>query len=57
MDNKEKDENKTYIDILKEASQSMPNLTLPSMGIIDNEKKIDIEAKDYFIRKDNQKGE
>ncbi len=55
MDNKEKDETKTYIDILKEASKSLPNLTLPSMGIIDNEKKIDIEAKDYFIRKDNQK--
>lgn len=55
MDNKEKDEEKTYIDILKEASKSLPNLTLPSMGIIDNEKKIDIEAKDYFIRKDNQK--
>lgn len=55
MDNKEKDEEKTYIDILKEASKSLPNLTLPSMGIIDNEKKIDIEAKDYFIRKDSQK--
>ena len=55
MDNKNKeDEQKTYIDILKEACQTLPNITLPSMGIIDNEKKIDIEAKDYFLKKDNQ---
>lgn len=55
MDNKNKDEEtKTYIDILKEASQKVPNINLPSMGIIDNEKKLDIEAKDYFIKKDNQ---
>ncbi len=55
MDNKNKDEEtKTYIDILKEAIQKVPNINLPSMGIIDNEKKLDIEAKDYFIKKDNQ---
>ena len=55
MDNKNKEEEtKTYIDILKEATKSLPNIVLPSMGIIDNEKKIDIEAKDYFIKKDNQ---
>ncbi len=55
MDNKNKEEeSKTYIDILKEASKEMPNIALPSMGIIDNEKKIDIEAKDYLIKKDNQ---
>ena len=55
MDDKNKDkEIKNYIDILKDASQKLPNLNLPSMGMIDNEKKLDIEAKDYFIKKDNQ---
>ena len=55
MDDKNKEkEIKNYIDILKDASQKLPNLNLPSMGMIDNEKKLDIEAKDYFIKKDNQ---
>ncbi len=56
MDEKEnkKEEIKSYIDILKEASQKYPNLILPSMGIIDNEKKLNIEVKDCFIEKDNQ---
>ena len=55
MDNKNKEEEvKTYIDILKEASEKLPNITLPSMGIIDNEKKLDIDVKDYFIKKNNQ---
>ena len=55
MDNKNKEEEvKTYIEIIKEATKEIPNITLPSMGIIDNEKKIDIEAKDYLIKKDNQ---
>ena len=40
------------IEILKEASKEMPNIALPSMGIIDNEKKVDIDAKDYLIKKD-----
>ena len=55
MDNKNKEEEvKSYIDILKEASEKLPNITLPSMGLIDNEKELDIEAKDYFIKKNNQ---
>ena len=55
MDNKNKEEEfKSYIDIIKEASEKIPNLILPSMGIIDNEKKIDIDAKDYLIKKSNQ---
>lgn len=55
MDNKNKvEEIKTYIDILKDASKKLPNINLPSMGIIDNEKKLEIEAKDYFIKKSNQ---
>ncbi len=57
MDNKNKEEeikSKSYVDILKEASREMPNLVLPSMGIIHNEQKVDINGKDYFIKKNNQ---
>ena len=55
MDDKNKDkEIKTYIEILKEANKEMPNIVLPSMGIVDNEKKVDVNAKDYLIKKDNQ---
>ena len=56
MDNQKnkEEEIKSYIDILKEASEELPNLVLPSMGIIDNEEKVDIDVKDYFINKDNQ---
>ena len=46
------DKDKSYIKILEEAQKKIPNIILPSMGIIDNEKKIDINGKDY-IKKDN----
>ena len=54
-DNKKKQEDdvKSYIEILKEAEKKMTNLVLPSMGMLDNEKKIDIDVKDYFL-KDSQ---
>ncbi len=52
--NKNQEETKSYIEILKEASQELPNLVLPSMGIIDNEEKVDIEAKDFFLKEKNQ---
>ena len=51
---KNKEEIKSYIDILKEAHQEHPNLILPSMGIIDNEQKLNIEVKDCFIQNNNQ---
>ncbi len=50
---KKEEEVKSYIDILKDAEKELPNLVLPSMGIIDNEEKANIDVKDCFI-KDNQ---
>ena len=54
--NKNKDvEMKSYIDILNDALKELPNIVLPSMGMIDNEEKVDIEGMDYFIKdSDNQ---
>lgn len=50
------EEMKSYINILKDACKEIPNIVLPSMGIIDNEEKVDINVGDYFI-KNNQEGE
>lgn len=48
MDNEKE---KTYISILEEAQESMSDIVLPSMGIIDNETKVEIDANDYIKNK------
>ncbi len=52
MDNKEE---KNYIEFLKEEKEKLKGITIPTMGMMDNEEKIGIEGKDYLIEKDNQK--
>ncbi len=47
MGNKEK----SYIKILEDAQKRNPNIVLPSMGILNNETKVNVNGKDY-IRKD-----
>ena len=41
-------DNKTLIQALKSVQDEFPDLVLPNMGIIDNEKKIEINGKDYL---------
>lgn len=54
MNNKEQkssippEESQNYIQILTEAKKNMPNLVLPSMGMIDNDIKVNIDGKDYI---------
>lgn len=48
VDNKEK----SYVKVLNEAQEKNPNIVLPSMGILENSKKIDIKGKDYIKRSD-----
>lgn len=50
MDDKKnnKVDEKNYITVLKEAQSKIPNIILPSMGLIDNTKKIEINGKDYL---------
>ena len=38
--------------LLEEVQRKVPDIVLPSMGIIDNEVKIDIHGSDY-IKKEN----
>ena len=46
------DKEKSYIEILEDAQKKIPNVVLPSMGILNNEIKVDVNGKDY-VKKDN----
>ena len=52
MDNKET-KPESIIKTLETLSKEFPNLTLPNMGIINNEKKVPINGKDYLKEKGN----
>lgn len=39
---------KSYIVLLKEAQESVPGVVLPSMGMLDNEVKVEIDGKEYL---------
>ena len=53
MDKKET-KTESIIATLENVQKEFPNLTLPNMGIIDNEKKIKINGKDYIKEKSNR---
>ena len=44
---KENVTNQTLIQKIKQVQEELPNITLPNMGIITNEKKIEINSQDY----------
>lgn len=46
IDNKNNEE---YIELLNKIRKELPNLVLPSMGMIDDIEQININAKDYII--------
>lgn len=50
-ENKNLEVDKNYIQVLKDAQDKMPNIILPSMGIIQNEKKVEIDGKNYIRKK------
>ena len=50
----DKDNNKKYdslIDKLNKAQNKFPNLVLPSMGLLDNNKNVKVDAKEYMKNK------
>lgn len=47
-------EEEQITNIINDVQEEFPNLKLPSMGIIDNEKKIEINGKDYIDSKSNE---
>ena len=42
------EEEKSYIELLKEVQKENPNLILPSMGMLEDQDKVDINGKDYI---------
>ncbi len=48
----DKNKDDSYIKILEEAQKKLSGVVIPSMGIMNNEVKVDINGKDY-IKKDN----
>lgn len=48
---KENVTNQTLIQKIKQVQEELPNITLPNMGIITNEKKIEINSQDYIQHK------
>lgn len=46
MDNQDKEDN--FLETLKHLQENMPNITLPTMGLIDNNTKVDINGSDYI---------
>ena len=53
MDNKD-NKNETLIKVLETVQKEFPSLVLPNMGIINNEKKLEINGKDYLKKKSNR---
>lgn len=51
MDKSKDNDNKTLIKTLEDVQKEFPELVLPNMGIIDNEKKVEINGKDYLKNK------
>lgn len=53
MDSQKEEKEKNYMELLEETQKKMPNIILPSMGMIDNEIHVEINGKDY-IKKSNE---
>ena len=56
----DKDNNKKYdslIDKLNKAQNKFPNLVLPSMGLLDNNKNVKVDAKEYMKNKNTSREE
>ena len=48
------DNEKSIIKELEEIQKSLNNIIIPSMGMLDNDIKIDINNEEYINKKDNE---
>ena len=53
MENKNFEE-KDYIDVLKNVQQELPNIVIPSMGLIQNQNPFHIDGKVIFNDKEDK---
>ena len=50
----ENNKNKEYIELINEIKKELPNIVLPSMGIFEEIKQLDIDSKDFLINGENE---
>ncbi len=48
----DKVEDESLIKKIEKVQKELPNIVLPNMGIINNEKKVEINGKDYIKHKE-----
>ena len=51
IDNLENLKNENIINKIKKLEEELPNLTIPTMGIVDIKNNVDINGKDYLKQK------
>lgn len=49
MDNKDKVLEKEYEKLILEIKKELPNIVLPSMGVLDEVSHIEINSKDFIV--------
>lgn len=52
IENENKEINNEYINLLKEVREELPNIVLPSMGMLDDVGQVNLNGKDYIISDD-----
>lgn len=50
----ENNKNKEYIELINEIKKELPNIVLPSMGIFEEIKQLNIDSKDFLINGENE---
>ena len=55
-DNKKIEMENEYIEILKEIRKELPNIVLPSMGMLEDIEQVKLNGKDYIISDNIKEG-
>ena len=50
----ENNKNKEYIELINQIKKELPNIVLPSMGIFEEIKQLNIDSKDFLINRENE---
>ena len=55
MDDKKNNQEENYVKILKSAQDKLSGIVLPSMGLLNNEVRIDIKGSEFLNQKKDGK--
>lgn len=51
MDDKKREIDESYVDILKSAQDKLSGIILPSMGLLNNEVRVKVEGSEFLNQK------